>query len=74
MTRENEEVEWMYFVYNDFNDLVRREGAHNVILDLEQMYPDLYQALCWAIDKHRGKLEIPKKVPALLKPNATSTS
>lgn len=67
-TNPNEHIEYIYQVYNDLEDVVRREGAGNVIHDLEHMYPELFSRLLDAFMDRRLANKI--KLPALLDKNA----
>lgn len=67
-TNPNEHIEYVYPVYNDFEDLVRQEGVDNVLHDLEHIYPELYSLLMRAFI--RASLVPKMKLPALLDKNA----
>jgi ASC-1-like (ASCH) protein len=44
----------MYLVYNDFNEMVKSEGIHNVLTDLENVYPELYSNLIQEVIKRHN--------------------
>jgi hypothetical protein len=52
--QQDEFVEHMYLVYNDFNEMVKSEGIHNVLTDLENVYPELYSNLIQEVIKRHN--------------------